>query len=116
MCITRSFWYLYEYLNPSYPDEDSIWWLFFCCSALTSNATLTAVIRVKTSATTTITVSRPVKTLGTSLSARDNASTIRSLVKAAKSADVLLDAAMAAFFAEEEESWSKLLPLLPTKE
>jgi hypothetical protein len=50
------------------------------------------------------------------LSARDNASTIRSLVKAAKSAGVLLDATMATFFAEEDESWSKLLPLLPTKE
>ena len=35
-----------------------------------------------------------------------------SLVNEAKSAGVLLYAAMAA--AEEEESWSKLLPLLPT--
>ena len=51
----------------------------------------------------TIPISKPVKTLGTSLSARDNASTIRPLVNEAKSAGVLLDAAMAAFFAEEGE-------------
>ena len=69
--------------------------------------TLFSTLAVNPRAMTTITISVPVKTFGTSLSACDNASTIRSLVIAAKS-ELLLEA-------KAEESLSKLLPLLPTK-
>ena len=101
MCVYINFCVSRGYL-------DSIWCALIRCScALLSNATFNAVAAVNPRAMTTITISVPVKTFGTSLSACDNASTIRSLVIAAKS-ELLLEAAA-------EESLSKLLPLLPTK-